>query len=557
MSNSRQLLVVIQSRLSSTRLPAKALLPLGGRPAVVLCAQRASNLGLPVVVAITDETADDAIATELALAGVACFRGSEVDVLQRFERATHDLPEHATVVRLTADNVLPDGAFLRALLDEFEERGLRYLGTDSPRDGLPYGLSAEVFRVSALRQADRWATDPADREHVTPWIRRQTSTGIHMSSGAPTYWARLRCTLDTFEDYERLLGAFQGIADPVAVSWRTLVERLADASALRHAPRCPFRIGVDGRAHSTLTLGTVQIGAPYGIANRTGVPSDAEVALLLRDAVDAGITSLDTARAYGQAENRIGRLLSVGGRDRIRLITKLGVLDRSLAPGTDLQSVRAAVDASVLGSAYALRTRRIDTLLLHRWSHRTAFGGAIWQRLLELRRDGVVGRLGASVSDATEATQALADPDVEHLQCPVNLLDARWRSASFLATAQARPEVVVHARSVLLQGLLTLPAEQWIRVPGVDAATLCATLDHWVTVCDRIDRVDLCMAYVRALPWVTSLVVGVESVEQLRGNLSLMQRPPLSEEQIARIDASLPLLPEQLVNPARWEVAHA
>jgi spore coat polysaccharide biosynthesis protein SpsF len=552
MSASRPTLVVIQSRLASTRLPAKALLPLAGRPTVVLCALRAANSGLPVVIATSDEPADDAIAVESARAGIACFRGSHHDVLKRFGGATQALPDDATIVRLTADNVFPDGAFVEALLGEFHRRRLAYLGTGSPQDGLPYGMSAEVFTTSALRRAQREAVDAADREHVTPWIRRQASNGLHVHHDAPPHWSRLRCTLDSFDDYERLLRVFDGVVDPVEIPWQMLVERLTAASPQRDAARCPFRTGPDGRVHSALTLGTVQLGVPYGIANRAGMPDDMEVDRLLREAVEAGITALDTARAYGQAESRIGRLLPAGLHDRIELVTKLDVLDRLLPTGADAMVVRSTVDASVFASAHALRRQRIDTLLLHRWAHRHGFGGAAWERLLELKRDGVITRLGASVSDAAEAVAALADPDVGHLQCPVNLLDSRWRSAEFLAAVRARPDVVVHARSVLLQGMLTLPASQWVRVPGVDAGELCATLDRAVSALGRLDRVDLCMAYVRALPWVTSLVVGMESVEQLTRNLALMQRPPLHVDEVRRLSDSLPPLPESLLNPARW-----
>src|SRR5439155_4995210 len=124
--------------------------------------------------------ADDAIAHALRRAGIDGFRGPHDDVLKRFVQATRELPPDAVIVRLTADNVLPDGAFVQALLDEFEQRGLAYLGTASPQDGLPYGMSAEVFRVASLRRADSEANTAFDREHVTPWIRCHLPAGTHV-----------------------------------------------------------------------------------------------------------------------------------------------------------------------------------------------------------------------------------------------------------------------------------------------------------------------------------------------------------------------------------------
>ena len=544
-------LVVVQARLASTRLPAKALLPIAGLPSFVLCARRAANTGLRVVVATSVERADDELAAAAQQVGIALMRGPHDDVLERFVQACAGLPGDAAVVRLTADNMLPDGTFVADLVGEFRRRGVDYLGSTSPADGRPYGLSAEVFSVAMLRRAGAAATSAFDREHVTPWIRREGRAATSVHEGAPAHWSRLRCTLDTFEDYTRLLQVFDGEADPIGVPWPRLVERLVAVTPNGREPRCPFRIGNDGRLHSVLTLGTVQLGLRYGIANQNGLPDDAQAAALLAEAADAGITALDTARAYGRSEERIGALLSAGQRGRVAIVTKLdplaGVPDDA-AP----QAVRDAVDASVFRSAHALCERTLDTLLLHRWAHHEAWGGAVWARLLELRDEGVIRCLGASVATPTEAIAALADPRIDHLQCPVNLVDARWREPGFLAALARRPDVVVHARSTLLQGLLTLPPARWPAVPGYDRDALGRLLDDSVAAFGRADRSDLCLAYVRGLPWLHSLVVGMETVGQLRTNLALAQRPALTADERAHLEQRLPVLPMAVTDPSRW-----
>ena len=78
-----------------------------------------------------------------------------------------------------------------------------------------------------------------------------------------------------------------------------------------------------------LVLGSVQLGVPYGAANRTGKPSRAAALRLVTRAVDAGITKFDTARAYGDSEDRLGEALRT--RKAIRTITKLSPADRSYA----------------------------------------------------------------------------------------------------------------------------------------------------------------------------------------------------------------------------------
>jgi spore coat polysaccharide biosynthesis protein SpsF (cytidylyltransferase family)/aryl-alcohol dehydrogenase-like predicted oxidoreductase len=542
--------VVIQSRLSSLRLPGKALLPVAGLPTVVLCARRAANSGLKVVVATSDSSVDDTLAEVVRTAGLECFRGPHDDVLLRFAQATRAAPEQAVVVRLTADNLFPDGQFVTDVLQQFDRSEVDYLAAASPTSGLPYGLSAEVFTVAALRRAERSTHEPYDREHVTPWIRRTCGIRLYQPPMQHAHWPRLRCTLDTFEDYQVLLRVFADVPDPVGVGWQELVRRLTAVSPGGTAPRCPFHKRTDGSIHSILTLGTAQFGSSYGIANDSGMPTETEVHAILSAAADAGITSIDTASAYGVSEQRIGAHLPPNFADRIRITTKLDVPD--LPADTPPHVVAAAVDASVFKSLYRLARRRIDALLLHRWAHHDAWSGAVWRRLLELRREGLIAALGASVSTPGEAMEALADADLGQLQCPVNVLDSRWRSADFLSKVAARNDVVVHARSVLLQGMLTLPATRWVGIPGVDASRLCDTLDELTARLGRRDRVDLCMAYAAALPWVTSLVVGVESVQQLRANLQHAQAPRLSREELALVDAAIPPLPEALLNPALW-----
>jgi aryl-alcohol dehydrogenase-like predicted oxidoreductase len=72
---------------------------------------------------------------------------------------------------------------------------------------------------------------------------------------------------------------------------------------------------------------------------------------------------------------------------------------------------------------------------------------------------------------------------------------------------------------------------------------------------DRDSPADLCLAYVRAQPWIDGVVVGMETVNQLALNLALFSRPPLTEREIALVDTALPRATERLLNPALWAKA--
>lgn len=544
--------IVIQARLSSSRLPAKTLLPVGGLPVVVLCARRAANCGGDVVVATSTDPSDDLLAGKLAEHSIKFVRGPLNDVLERFTLATADLAEQDLVVRLTADNVVPDGAFIDRLLGEFRASKCDYLGTHSPLDGLPYGLSAEVFSVSVLREAAAAARTIVEREHVTPWIRAHgTSRDVDPSLFVPGQrYDYLRCTIDSLDDYMRIVRLFDAVkGDPVNVPWRELIE------ALPHLPgaprfRIPSRADPSGRIHGVLSLGTAQLGMPYGVANRTGQPSSDEAMRIIRMAIDHGVTSIDTARAYGDAEYRIGAALVPDYVGRATVATKLDTL-MFVAEGMPEDVVKGAVDASVFRSCRELRTQHLDVLMLHRWVHRRRFEEKAWRRLLELQASGVIGALGVSVYSPAEAIEALDDAQIVHIQLPYNILDWRWDSEDFLAARSRRPDVTIHTRSVYLQGLLVSDAPTW---PGevLNAGEWIRRIDQAVAELGRDSRADLCMSYATGTEWLTTILIGAETERQMRDNLELALRPPLRADERAHVQGLFGDVPELLLNPPMW-----
>lgn len=297
-------------------------------------------------------------------------------------------------------------------------------------------------------------------------------------------------------------------------------------------------------------LGSVQLGQPYGAANRTGQPSRPAALKLVRRAADAGIAAFDTARAYGESEDRLGEALA--GRRAVRAITKLSPLSE-LAPDAPRQAVRAAVDASIARSLAALKRDTLDCLLLHRAHHMTSHGGAVWERLIERLEEGTVLALGVSVQSPAEALAALDCPDVRHLQLPFNLLDGRWRKAGVIARIEARAGVTVHARSVFLQGVLAAnDPSVWPALPGVDAPMLVKFISDLAARFGRESAADLCLAYARGQRWIDGVVVGMETEAQLDTNIRLFVRPPLAAGDCAVIEASIPAVPDALLDPAQW-----
>ena len=119
-----RIVAIVQARSRSSRLPEKALLPVAGYPTAILAALRAQNRGGDVLVATSSDPSDDRLASEFERHGIRVFRGPLDDVLSRYELATADLPDDCIVVRLTADNVVPDGELVEELALGFARSGL-------------------------------------------------------------------------------------------------------------------------------------------------------------------------------------------------------------------------------------------------------------------------------------------------------------------------------------------------------------------------------------------------------------------------------------------------
>jgi spore coat polysaccharide biosynthesis protein SpsF (cytidylyltransferase family)/aryl-alcohol dehydrogenase-like predicted oxidoreductase len=533
---------VLQARTNSSRLPGKALLPINGVPLAVLAAKRAANTGRQVIVATSCEWSDDGLASLVQSHGLRCFRGSLENTLDRVVNALSGYDEETIVFRLTADNVFPDGLLLDEMEAEFLGQGLDYLCCNGEPSGLPYGMSVEVTRLAHLREAARESVDAYDQEHVTPYVIRKFGRTYfekyrHLKKG------HYRCTIDCLDDYLAVQQVFADVPTPIEESSFELVRRLENVA---------FQ-PLSGLPAPRLVFGAAQLGGQYGIANKTGHPGKKACRELIKTAIANGVTHLDTARAYGDSEAMIGQSLRNGWEGRARIVTKLSPL-QDCPHDASVAVVNAFVDASVFQSCATLEGQTIDVLLLHRASHLVDWGGAAWQRLLELQAAGLFGELGVSVQGPEELLLALNVSEIRHIQLPFNLLDWRWDAAipKILAVKASR-RLTVHVRSALLQGLLpSLDEKLWRRANVDQSAPVTGWLQSKVVSCHRTNIVDLCLSYVNALEWVDGIAIGMENMAQLIDNIKLFNLPGLTVSQIADIQRTRPRLSEASLNPALW-----
>lgn len=194
-------LIIVQARMGSTRLPGKVLKPIAGRPMLSYLVERLKRVrrARATVIATSTSPADQAIVEFCRSEQVDCTQGSEHDVLARFADTVRLFPA-AIIVRVTADCPLIDPELIDEALTLYAGGAYDYV-SNMLEPTWPYGMAVEVFSAAALEDAHREALDPAEREHVTPFIYWRPQRYRLKSFTREPDLSRCRWTVDTPEDF--------------------------------------------------------------------------------------------------------------------------------------------------------------------------------------------------------------------------------------------------------------------------------------------------------------------------------------------------------------------
>jgi len=189
--------LIIQARMSSTRLPGKVLMPLPFASETTLLGKIVGALkttGGTVIVATSTNKENDIIEQFCEKKGVKCFRGAEDDVFSRF----HDIQlkeSFSTIFRFTADNPFIDLEKLYEFYNIFIGSGMDYAYSK----GMPLGMNFEAVKAELFLKLNKLELTSEEREHVTLVVQRFES--INKISIQLANSADLRMTVDTPIDY--------------------------------------------------------------------------------------------------------------------------------------------------------------------------------------------------------------------------------------------------------------------------------------------------------------------------------------------------------------------
>lgn len=283
---------------------------------------------------------------------------------------------------------------------------------------------------------------------------------------------------------------------------------------------------------SKFILGTVQFGLDYGINNAVGKPTEIQVYEMLDYAASHGIEILDTADAYGNATELLGTYNRMK-TNRFSINTKFKCNHESL-------------EKQLSGTLELLNTKSINTYFYHSFLDFEQHPELL-PVLVELKRKNRIEKIGMSVYDNNEFKVAINLSEIDVIQFPFNLLDNRSQRGENMKLAKVNKKEL-QVRSVFLQGLFFksydyLPPKLTALKPYLKNISDLLMKNH-------LSVQQLALSYAMQQPEIDHIIIGVDSLEQLRHNLN-MGKQKISPEILESID-QIKVLETELLYPKNW-----
>lgn len=294
-----------------------------------------------------------------------------------------------------------------------------------------------------------------------------------------------------------------------------------------------------------LCIGTVQFGMDYGI-NGKKRPPESECIACLDYAVQNDVRAIDTAEAYGDAEEILGKFLRRKPMPRDKLFISTKMLPNTLdnPNGGDYYPI---IRKHLEGSLRRIGVDYVDAYLFH--SSRYAFRPDLLDALSRIKQDGLAGKVGVSVYYPDEAFACLENPNISFIQAPYSILDHRMKESGVFNAATGKG-VELYTRSAFLQGLVLMnpsevPQHLERAIPFIERINqICRNL--------QISPVELALLYVKRESAVSHLVFGVRSLEQLQENIRLF-RGDLKKPDHAAIEKTFRAVDAEIIIPSLWK----
>ncbi len=283
-----------------------------------------------------------------------------------------------------------------------------------------------------------------------------------------------------------------------------------------------------------LILGSAQFGLNYGINNKNGKIKIPEVFKILDYAISHGIKEIDTATAYGNAQQVIGEYLRKR-KQRLKIITKCS--------GTNASEIENEVNTSLSN----LGMEKIHGLLIHKFDSYKR-NKEIYKKLIALKREKCVDKIGFSLYFPKEAEYLLKQKiPIDILEIPYNLFDRRFE---VLFKEFKRKKIKIYARSIFLQGLF-FKKENELGVFFKRMGDRIKSLNE-IAYKNSLPLSVICLNFVQLNKNIDKILVGVDSLDNLKENAEAFN----AVKKVKRIYNDLLCLKldnEKIILPINWE----
>jgi len=285
----------------------------------------------------------------------------------------------------------------------------------------------------------------------------------------------------------------------------------------------------------------------YGIANNAGKPDEQKSFSMLRTAFENGVTSLDTARAYGNSEEVIGAFLRTWEGGVPYITTKIRAF---LTPGGDIES---HVITSIEESLSRLGVQKVNCVLAHSPVDMFQHGEKLAAAMEKIRKMGYADTVGVSIYTREDIEEMLRYPQYSATQVPMSIFDQRL-IASGTVQKLKDASYTTFVRSVFLQGVFFLNPDEITDPLLTEHAVPKIRLIREIASAEGMSVAQLAIAFMRDTAGVTSLVLGADNPEQVKENIAYFDAPSLAPAVRARLEAefadvNIPKIMEVLSRP--------
>ncbi len=284
---------------------------------------------------------------------------------------------------------------------------------------------------------------------------------------------------------------------------------------------------------SEVILGTVQFGLPYGVNNLAGKPNHGQIYKMLDFAAKTNISILDTADAYGNASEIIGKY-NKQNPGLFEINTKFIIKD-------------LPIHLQLEQSMNILHTDQIRTYFFHNFHDFISSPQQI-ETLSILKRKGMIRQIGVSVYDNNEFEIAISNTEIDLIQFPFNLLDNVCQRGILMKKAKENHKEL-QIRSIFLQGLFLMELS---KIP-INLHPLKPYLLEIRNISKKIGlHVEiLALQYANSQDYIDNIIIGVDNLTQLKRNIRIINDIPISEEITKEVN-KINVKETTLLSPKNW-----